>query len=125
MSADAIASRTRPIYLLLWNKYYMDELYWAVLIMGTRALAVVMARFDRLVIDGIVNLFGWLGRAGAIVVEIFDRLAVDGLGVLGTARAAAFAGEKLSYAQTGRVRQYLLMTVVGMLAIVAILMMVI
>jgi LPXTG-motif cell wall-anchored protein len=41
-------------------------------------------------------------------------LFVDGWFVTGLARGTELTGEGLSYAQTGRVRQYLLFTVVGL-----------
>jgi NADH:ubiquinone oxidoreductase subunit 5 (subunit L)/multisubunit Na+/H+ antiporter MnhA subunit len=46
-------------------------------------------------------------------VDLADRWVVDGLGVNGSARAVGYAGEKLSYTQTGRVRQYLVLMIAG------------
>jgi NADH-quinone oxidoreductase subunit L len=108
------ATRFAFVHRLLWNKYYLDEFYMACFVMSTRAVSRLVAVFDRTVIDGIVNFFGWLGVIWSYLVELADRLVVDGLGVNGSAWVIGFAGEKLSYSQTGRVRQYLVLTAAGM-----------
>jgi len=107
------ATRFAFAYRLLWNKYYLDELYMACFIMSTRALSRLIALFDRTVIDGVVNFFGWFGVLWSFLVDLADRWVVDGLGVNGSARAVGYAGEKLSYTQTGRVRQYLVLMIAG------------
>ena len=107
------ATRFSALYRLLWNKYYLDELYMAGFIMSTRALSRLIAIFDRTVIDGVVNFFGWFGVLWSFLVDLADRWVVDGLGVNGSARAVGYAGEKLSYTQTGRVRQYLVLMIAG------------
>ena len=117
INPDAIASRVRPIYTLLWNKYYLDEIYMACFVMSTRGLAWFCAMFDRYVIDGIVNFVGFFGKAWSIVIEIFDRVVIDGLFVNGSAHGADFVGRQLSYTQTGYVRQYLMFTVACILII--------
>jgi NADH:ubiquinone oxidoreductase subunit 5 (subunit L)/multisubunit Na+/H+ antiporter MnhA subunit len=67
------------------------------------------------VIDGVVNLVAFLGWLWSYLVELVDRYIVDGLGVNGTARTTAFFGNVLSYTETGRVRQYIVLTVLGLL----------
>ncbi|HEY8885357.1 MAG TPA: NADH-quinone oxidoreductase subunit L, partial [Chloroflexota bacterium] len=59
-SAADTARTIRPIYLLLVNKYYLDDLYnWLVgrVLMG---LSDALAWFDRHVVDGAVNGVAWL-----------------------------------------------------------------
>ena len=107
------ATRFSAVYRLLWNKYYLDEIYMAGFIMSTRALSRLIALFDRTVIDGVVNFFGWFGVLWSFLVDLADRWVVDGLGVNGSARVVGYAGEKLSYTQTGRVRQYLVLMIAG------------
>ena len=114
---DAVATRLRPAYQLLWNKYYLDELYMACLVMTTRAIGWASALFDRTIIDGIVNLVAFLGWAWSYIVEIFDRYIVDGLFVNGSARTTSYMGDRLSRTQTGLVRQYVILTVTGILVI--------
>jgi len=107
------ATRFAFAYRLLCNKYYLDEIYMAGFIMSTRALSRLIALFDRTVIDGVVNFFGWFGVLWSFLVDLADRWVVDGLGVNGSARAVGYAGEKLSFTQTGRVRQYLVLMIAG------------
>jgi NADH-quinone oxidoreductase subunit L len=114
---DAVATRFRPAYQLLWNKYYLDEIYMASFVMTTRAIGWGAAVFDRTVIDGIVNLVAFLGWAWSYIVEIFDRYVVDGLFVNGSARTTSYMGGRLSRTQTGLVRQYVILTVTGILVI--------
>ena len=63
-SAEALTNRTRPIYTLLVNKYYMDDLYgWL-----TGGVLIGLSRFlgwwDRHVVDGVVNGVAWLAYQG-------------------------------------------------------------
>lgn len=117
LDPGALAQRFQPIYRLLWNKYYIDEFYWAVAVMPVRLWSFFSARFDRTVIDGVVNAVGLSGKAMAFVIEAVDRIAVDTWLVMGSARSTALAGDKLSLAQTGYVRHYLLLTVLGIVVI--------
>jgi len=114
LNPATLARRFSWVHKLLLNKYYFDELYWAVLIMPVRLLGVFMAQFDRRVIDAVVDFVGLFGKTVGRVVDWADRLFVDGWFVTGLARGTQLTGEGLSYAQTGRVRQYLLFTVVGL-----------
>ncbi len=107
-----------PIYRLLWNKYYLDELYWYCLVLPLRGLRHPSSWFDRNIIDAVVNLFGWFGRKASFFVSVFlDNFFVDNILVMGPAKTTNFIGDKLSYAQTGRVRQYLVFSVVGIVVI--------
>ena len=65
------------------------------------------ARFDRAVIDQAVDGVGKAGIGGAAIVDTADRVVVDGWLVNGSAYAAQRAGERLSAAQTGYIRHYL------------------
>ena len=107
----------KPIYVLLWNKYFFDELYMALFVMSTRLLSRFWARFDRLVIDSVVNFAGFMGKVMAFTVDVADRLIVDDWMVMGSARATALTGAGLSHAQTGRVRQYLVFSIVGLVVL--------
>jgi NADH-quinone oxidoreductase subunit L len=79
------------LYTLLVRKYYVDDLYAAVFL-GLGGLAIRLARaFDEYVVDGLVNLVGWLARQ-------------MGLG--------------LRYVQTGREETYLLIVFMGVVLIV-------
>ena len=51
----AIKSKLGAVHTLLENKYYMDDLYFAVFAKGSRGLGSVLWAVDRLLIDGLVN----------------------------------------------------------------------
>lgn len=114
---EAFVKTFRPIHKLLLNKYYLDELYMACFVMTTRAAGAFAALFDRKTIDALVNLCGRMGIVWSIIVEWIDRRIVDGWFVNGTSNTTYAAGERLAEAQTGRIRDYLLLTVMGLLLI--------
>ncbi len=109
----------QPIYNLVRNKYYMDELYDVTVIKGTLAASRFLAWFDGAVVDGLVNLVGTIGNGIAYAAGWFDANVIDTLVTMwaGLARAIASAFRRLS---TGYVQQYML-TVVVVVVISAIL----
>ena len=109
ISAEWMKVSFRPLYRLLWNKYFLDDLYVGffvqkVLLGWNQALAY----FDDKVIDGIF-VDGWaqLTLMVRTVVGKFDDIVVDRILVDGTGNVAAFGGWVLRLVQTGRVQQYL------------------
>ncbi|MGH2461139.1 MAG: hypothetical protein ACRDIY_19955, partial [Chloroflexota bacterium] len=70
-SAEALTQRLRPIYLLLLNKYYMDDIYNWLIGKGLIGLSSLLGWFDQHVVDGIVNAVAWL--AYRIFGWIFTR----------------------------------------------------
>ena len=63
-AAKKLADGTRPIYKLLWNKYYVDELYGAVFIKPLIWISrnVLWKAIDVGLIDGTVNGLAFLSR---------------------------------------------------------------
>ncbi len=110
--AEAIARLFRPLYVLFLNKWYMDHLYRACVILPYLALCYFIRLVDTYVIDAVVNFWGWAGRAGAWLVGRVDWGVVDGA-VNGTAWTTGFAGRLLRFTQTGLVRNYILILVAG------------
>lgn len=106
--------RLKALHQLLWHKYFMDELYDNTVVKGTRIFGVISARFDRLVIDSVVNFVGYLCHVGGYLVELIDRVIVDWALVMGSARTTANWGRRLAALQVGTVRQYLFFTVIGL-----------
>jgi len=88
----AVARLTRPVYRLLVNKYFIDELYDRRFVAFFTGFGGVMSAFDVHIIDGFVNRLGWVVSA---------------------------AGGGLRRAQTGVVGNYALSVVVGLLALMA------
>jgi NADH-quinone oxidoreductase subunit L len=60
--ADALLPALGPITKWAQNKWYVDEFYNAIVRMPLLALAHLFHWFDKLVIDGLVDLFGWTPR---------------------------------------------------------------
>jgi len=111
-----IARRLRPLHTLLWNKYYFDELYGLIFVGMTLGVMRLMAAFDRIVIDGIVNFAGLFGKISAFVSGILDNWIVDGA-VNGLAGLTSLSGGGLAQTATGRVRHYLLFVALGVIAL--------
>jgi NAD(P)H-quinone oxidoreductase subunit 5 len=57
---SAIAQSIQPLYKLSLNKWYFDEIYDAVFVKGTRRLARQVLEVDIRIVDGIVNLAGFV-----------------------------------------------------------------
>ena len=112
ISAEAMAARFRPIYTLLFNKYYFDELYMAMLVNPVYALMEKLFRFDQIVIDGAVNGAGKLALLWSWAKERFDTIVVDGA-VNGTGYLSMAAGRLIRKTQTGQLQTYALVIFLG------------
>jgi NADH-quinone oxidoreductase subunit L len=88
--ASAVAHRFPVPYAMLRNLYWVDELYEAVILRPFYAISRFFAGFDRLVIDGLVN-------ASAVATDV--------------------TGQLLKLFQTGYVRNYALLFLMGVVAI--------
>ncbi len=105
-----------PVFTLLRNKYYVDELYHLMIIRPTVWLANQTFSFDdKWVIDPLVDWVGKIGRLAATASLKFDIIAVDAGLVEGTGKAFNTFGRWLRYSQTGRAQNYLLVVAVTML----------
>ena len=107
ISAEAWGRRLKPIYTLLWNKYYFDELYGATVIAGTLLISKLSSLFDMKVIDGFVNGVARITASFAFDNGRFDLKIVDGMVNL-VGKIVAFFGAQLRMVQTGRVQNYIL-----------------
>ncbi len=56
-------------YLLARGKFYFDEVYDWVIVKPLRGLAALCYGWDRWVIDGMVDLFGWIPRAAGAALR--------------------------------------------------------
>ncbi len=115
---DPIRKPLGPVYTLLENKYYVDEFYHLIIIRPALWLGNACAKFDRTVIDAIVNAVGRFGRwaaswLGKAIEPIIDAV-VNGVGKVTTA-----FGEFMRATQTGNVQNYLLVAAVTVLLLLA------
>jgi NADH-quinone oxidoreductase subunit L len=113
---DSMEKSLKPLHGLLYNKWYVDELYDVLFVNGLgKSGGRLLGAFDRNVVDGGVNGAGWLTRFSSQVSIWWDTWIVDG-----AVRFSSFFVKMLSYPvcilQTGRVQGYALFVVFGALA---------
>jgi len=80
---EKVAEKTRPIVTLLYNKYYIDECYNA-LVRGTlNIIAWISYMLDRVLVDGLLIdvVFGRTPRFVAHIGRMFQRGALQGYGL--------------------------------------------
>lgn len=114
--AASLAARWPHAYRVLWNKYYIDEIYGATFVRGTWAGASGLWTFDRRVVDGAVDGSGWLTQLAAWASHMIDKYVVDGFVNL-LAHLAGAASHALRRLQTGLVQNYALMMIFGVFAL--------
>jgi NADH-quinone oxidoreductase subunit L len=115
-AVDPLEKPLGPIYTLLKNKYYVDELYHAVVVRPAIALAKACYSFDdKFVIDPIVDAVGRFGRwLSRWLRKAVDEPIVDGA-VDGVGKVTGASGEFMRATQTGNVQNYLLVAGVTVL----------
>ncbi|MGB3765907.1 MAG: NAD(P)H-quinone oxidoreductase subunit 5 [Phormidesmis sp.] len=73
ISASAIANKIKPLYNLSLNKWYIDDIYREVFIKGTRNLAKGVLNVDVKIVDGIVNLTGFVTLVTGEGLKYFEN----------------------------------------------------
>jgi NADH-quinone oxidoreductase subunit L len=120
---STIAERLKETFPRAWglvyNKYYVDELYQATIVRGSLLFSRVMYWLDQNLIDGLVNLMGVIGRSVANVDAAIDKYIVDGA-VNGLASLTWNSGRALRRIQTGHIQSYLYGALGGAIAFVII-----
>ncbi len=117
---EKIMSRAaaQKVFAVLYNKYFVDEFYEAVVITPLRKLFGFLGAFDQMVIDGMVNFAGFMGRITANLVGIFDDEIVDGA-VNGAGWSAQTGGKGASSMQSGRIQTIVASSLIIFIIIVA------
>lgn len=108
--ADPLSRWLGPLWKILRNKYYIDEIYNATIIRFVVLLGTACFAFDRWIVDGMVNLVGLIGRGVGVISAWIDRIFVDGI-VNEVGRFASETADGLKLVQTGRVQNYLLIAI--------------
>ena len=88
---SAIAKSIAPLYKLSKNKWYIDEIYETVFVIGSRRLARQVLEVDAKIVDGVVNLAGFV---------------------------TVVSGEGLKYFENGKAQFYALVIFIGILGFV-------
>ncbi len=113
---ERLAQIFAPIHKLLKNKYYIDEIYWALFVRPTGKLAQGLSWFDFNVVDRIfVDGFGWIATLWSKIQSWIDDHVVDGF-VDGTGWSAMNLGALARRVQTGFVQNYLLVITMALVA---------
>ncbi|MFN7039348.1 MAG: NADH-quinone oxidoreductase subunit L [Alphaproteobacteria bacterium] len=88
-----ISEKCRPIYLLLKNKYYFDELYNLVFVQTTV-------------------------KIGQFLWQVFDIRVIDGIGPNGSAKLSNYLSKILSRLQSGYLYHYAFLMILGFVCII-------
>ncbi len=67
--ADAFAKRMGILYQLSFHKWYIDELYAAIIVLPVVTIADGLQFVDRYIVDGAVRLLGEVGYAGGVSLK--------------------------------------------------------
>jgi NADH-quinone oxidoreductase subunit L len=112
-----LKARFAGAWTVVYNKYYVDELYAATVIRPSLAVARTFSRFDGKVIDGAVNFAGTVGRFLGRFDAAIDKYLVDGA-VNAVAQGTIGLGKSFRSVQTGRIQTYLYGALGGALVVV-------
>lgn len=119
VNLEEMKKQLSGVHGFLVNKWHFDELYDALFMQPAHKVAAFCAWFDKAVFDSILH-----GSAKVMVViskwdRMFDERVVDGLvNLVGSATQSV--GASLKVVQTGRVRQYVMFIVLGVVALFAV-----
>lgn len=114
MNGYAIADKLMLIPPLAWihtwlkNRMYFDELYRGVFMAAVFAASWLAGTFDRVVVDGVVNLVARSVRQLSGMAGLFDKYVVDGTVTLVGSMAEGI-GSAARIPQTGRIRLYVML----------------
>ena len=116
-TADGWAEKFSGLYRVLWNKYYVDELYDLIFVEPLKRLGAMLDWFDRTVIDGIVRGIGRLADWSSMGSTWIEKYIIyGGLNVIGYGNhLAAREGRKM---QSGMVHHYAAIIVAGLFLLV-------
>ncbi|WP_018132953.1 NADH-quinone oxidoreductase subunit L [Effusibacillus pohliae] len=93
VDADKVAAASGPLYTLSYRKFFIDEIYHAVIVIPLIWIGKILNFIDRWIVDGIVSLVGHTTFASSL---------------------------GLKYGQNGQIQTYGLLTSLGVAALVAI-----
>jgi len=110
---DRWAAAAQPVYRLLLNKYYVDELYDLLFVEPTKKLGLLLDWFDRTVIDGLVRGVGQLAELGAAGSTWVEKYVIyGGLNVIGYGNH--LIARQWRQLQSGMVHHYAAIIVAGL-----------
>jgi NADH-quinone oxidoreductase subunit L len=115
--ADRTSAKFRGVYTAMLNKWYVDEIYDALVVNRAKDTGLGLWRFDAKIVDGLVNGSAGGTVKGALGSGWWDRWIVDG-----TVRFIAGFIKTISWPirliQTGYAQNYALVMILGVLIFV-------
>jgi len=118
-TADRVTERIKGFYSLVHRKYLVDELYDAMIVNRTKDLAEACFFVDSKFVDGAVNGTAATTRGTASFSGLFDKYVVDGLvNLIGWINMAL--NSIATALQTGLVQRYALGAVFGIVVFIII-----
>jgi NADH-quinone oxidoreductase subunit L len=111
---DPLKVSLGPIYTVLKNKYYFDELYNTIFVRPAYWVADNFTNqiLDRGIIDGILHFIARVSsNVGHVFRNYFDKPVVNGFGDF-VGEGIKKVGRTIKVIQTGKVQQYLLMALI-------------
>jgi NADH-quinone oxidoreductase subunit L len=116
--ADPMVKILGPVYPLLKNKYYFDELYTLLLVKPSQWFSreVAYVFLDKGVIDGFLHLIGRVFTAIGDFIKMMNMWLIDGFGD-GVPELVQKFGGYFRRIQTGQVQQYMLIVAIVALII--------
>ncbi len=105
-----------PIYTLLENKFYFDELYQNTVLRLANFLAAVFRIIDQFFIDGFLNIVGFFTLRLSSFNQWFDNFFING-GFDKSCEKILETGKTVSGIQTGKIQDYLRFTSLGIVVI--------
>ncbi len=116
---ETLKAKFPGVFTLVYNKYYVDELYQRFFLNPMLVVAKGLSAFDRIVVDGAVNAAALVTRFVCNIEGAIDKYLVDGA-VNFVASGAVAVGKAFRRAQTGRIQHYLYAAVAGALIVVGV-----
>jgi NADH-quinone oxidoreductase subunit L len=104
------------LHTFLVEKWYFDEIYDVMFVRPAHIVAKWCAAFDRIVFDGFLHFMARLAVLVSKWDRVFDEQIVDGF-VNRLADVTFNTGRVFGFLQTGRLRQYVMFIVVGVVGI--------
>jgi NADH-quinone oxidoreductase subunit L len=117
---DALEKALPPVWVVLRDKFYVDEFYGATVIAFYEWWAKVADWMDRRIWGGLVSGVAWAFRGWAQLNRLLDVYWVDG-GFDKSCEELASGGGLLARVQTGRVQTYLRLLALAVVVLAAIL----
>ncbi len=112
--AEALRSRFRGLHQLVYRKYYVDEIYDALIVERVKDTGDALSWFDAKIVDGAVNGSALMTRVTAWISGQADLQVVDRLVNL-TGETVTFFSSVFRRLQTGLMQRYALFFVIGIL----------